>query len=217
MSQPASAEADPLAVGDAVAADLLAELEPLRFVEAADERECEEAFRLRYRAVIERGMAPAERFAAGLERDEFDAGAVQIVGWDGTRPIATCRLVLPTPGRPLPMEAAFGLEITGSGGMVEWGRVVVDPGYRGDGHSVLMGLAARGWLAMRARGFTTAVGVTPERLVSLFRALGFAVILLGPPQTHWGEERYPILCEGRTAIPGLDRLWGPAGGSTRSR
>jgi hypothetical protein len=60
---------------------------------------------------------------------------------------------------------------------------------------------------MRAFGFTAAVGATPERLVRLFDSLGFEVTVLGPPRLHWGEERCLIVCDGRMAIPGLERIW----------
>lgn len=199
-------EPDPLAEGDATAAELLAELEPLRFREAATAAEEEAAFRLRYRAVVEMGMLPATAFRDGRERDLDDAGAVQILGWEATRPIATCRLVLPAEGRPLPLETAFGVVLPAGHAIVEWGRVVVDPAWRGDGHSIFLGLAARGWLSMRARGYAAAVGATPKRLLALFDALGFAVTVIGPPRIYWGEERVPFLCEGRPTIRGLEKL-----------
>jgi N-acyl-L-homoserine lactone synthetase len=191
--------------GDVVAADLLASLEPLRFEEAAGERDREEAFRLRYRAVVEVGMAEVADRRDGLEADPFDASAVHILGWDGDRAIATCRLVLPTPGERLPLQTAFDLQLAPGDPVVEWGRVVVDPEYRGDGHSVFLGLAAQGWRSMRSRGFSAALGATPQRLVALFEALGFSITVLGPPRLYWGEERVPFLCEGRTTAPGLRR------------
>jgi len=152
-------------------------------------------------------LAAADEFADRLEQDEYDDRAVQILGRDGTRVIATCRLVLPMPDRPLPMEAEFALRSAEIGSVIELGRVVVDPSYRGDGHSVLMGLAGQAWRSMRARGFTRAIGATPMRLIQLFDALGFTVTRLGPPRLYWGEERYPILCEGKPAIPEIERRW----------
>ena len=193
--------------GDVIAAEILALLEPMRFAEAIDEPERLECCRLRYRAVLEMQMAAAVEFPGGLETDEFDASAIHILGVDETRPIATSRIILPLPGRPLPVEAAFGLRLSDAGGVVEIGRVVVDPGYRGDGHSVFMGLTARGWLSMRARGYATAIGATPRRLIALFEALGITVTVLGEPRNYWGEERYPILCDSRPAIPRLERAW----------
>ena len=208
---------DLLEVGDAVAADLLTSLLPLRFDEVADEGERRAGYRLRYDAVVERALAEASRFPDGLEVDEFDDRAVHIVGWDGEVPVATCRLVLPAPGSPLPVEAAFGLTVPGAESMVDWGRVVVAASHRGSDHTMFMGLAARGWLSMRARGFTTALASTPARLVELFAQLGFAVTVLGPPAVHWGEERHPILCEGRAAVPGLARNWGGAATAAAQR
>ncbi|MGD2071475.1 MAG: GNAT family N-acyltransferase [Gemmatimonadota bacterium] len=199
--------AAPLALGDDLAASILRSLEPLRFREAVDPRERQACFRLRHRAVREFDARAAERMPDGLEQDGFDPGAVQILGSDASGAIATCRLVLPEPGRPLPTEREFGLRISADREIVEVGRVVVDPGYRGDGHSILMGLIARAWLSMRDRGFTAAIGATPGRLVDLFDALGFQVSRLGPARMYWGEMRYPFLCEGGSAVPEIARRW----------
>jgi N-acyl-L-homoserine lactone synthetase len=199
-----------LEVGDAVAADLLDALAPLRFEEVRDDTERRAGYRLRYAAVVERDLAVSEQFLDGEERDEFDDRAVHIVGWHGDDAIATCRLVLPARGVRLPVEVAFELEVPGSEEMVDWGRVVIDPAWRGRDHGVFMGLAARGWLSMRARGYTAALAATPDRLVQLFRDLGFSVTVLGDPREYWNELRYPILCDGEAATPGLARNWGGA-------
>jgi N-acyl-L-homoserine lactone synthetase len=194
------------AIGDAIVAEILAGLQPLRFREAADERERDACLRLRYRAVVEMRMAPAEAFPDGLELDEFDPDAIHILGTDADRPIATSRLVLPVAGRLLPTEAAFGLPPSGVG-VVEWGRAVVDPAYRGDGHSVFMGLAAQAWRSMRARGYTTVIGATSKRLIAFFEALGFSVTVLGEARNYWGEDRYPIRCDSEAAIRRLEDHW----------
>jgi N-acyl-L-homoserine lactone synthetase len=207
MKDPWKRESDIFARGDAVAKDLLAWLYPLRFAEAADEGEREAAYRLRYRAVLDERMEDPARFPQGMEYDEYDSDAVQILGWDETGPIATCRLVLPAPDRCLPFEKVFGPVARATGPMVEWGRVVVDSHLRGQGGRIFMGLAARGWLSMRSRGLSAAIGVTPERLIRLFRALGFPLVVLGPPRVHWGEERVPILCEGPVAVQTLEHMW----------
>ena len=198
------------AIGRAVAADLLDWLSPLRFDEAASESERREAYRLRYRAVVERGMATADRFPDGLESDAHDAGAVQVVGWDGDQAVATCRLVFDQSGRPFPLETEFALTLPSRERTVEWGRVTIDSGRRGEGHRLIMGLAARGWMAMEARGATVAIGVTPERLVVFLNTLGFPLTVLGPPRMYWGEERVPVRCEGARAAAALGRLWGGA-------
>jgi predicted GNAT family N-acyltransferase len=193
--------------------EILDALAPLRFDEASDPSGLDACFRLRYRAVLEMRMAPDARFPDGLERDDLDDDAIHIVGRDGERIIATMRIVLPSAERPLPTEQAFDIRLHEGVRAVEWGRVVVDPDYRGDGHSVFMGLAARGWQATRSRGRSVVIGATPKRLLALFDALGFEVSLLGPPRTYWGEERWPILCDGGPAIPGVRRAW-LAGGLT---
>lgn len=202
---------DDLVLGDNLAASILHELEPLHFREAQDPREREDCYRLRYRAVVEMEMTASGRFPSGLEHDEFDAEAVQLLGQDEGSVIATARLVLPAPGRSLPAERDFELRLSDGLEVVEFGRVVVDPRYRGDGHSVFMGLAAQAWLSMRARGFTAAIASTHRRLIDLFEALGFTVTVLGPARTCWGEQRHPIICDGRPAIPGIERQWLAAG------
>jgi N-acyl-L-homoserine lactone synthetase len=198
---------DAIAAADAIAADILAELEPFQFREAVAEAEEEECFRLRYRAVVEFELAAAETLPDGRERDAFDTGAVQIIGCDGPRAIATCRLLLPSPDRILPAARAFGVELPRGVDVVEWGRVVVEPDYRGDGHSIFLGLAAQGWRSMRARGYVACIAATPKRLIGLFEVLGFTVTVLGPPRHYWGDERYPILCDVLPAIERLDMRW----------
>jgi N-acyl-L-homoserine lactone synthetase len=198
------------AVGRAVAADLLTWLSPLRFEEAVSDADRREAFRLRYLAVVEASLESVERFPDGLEREPVDEDAVHIVGWERERAVATCRLVFARGDRPFPLEAAFALTLPSREKTVEMGRVTIDPQRRGEGHRLVMGLAARSWQAMAARGATMAIGVTPARLVTFFSALGFPVTVLGPPRQYWGEERVPILCEAGPAAAALAQLWGGA-------
>lgn len=207
MSERSEEGRDRLVIGDALAREILDELAPLRFQEATGEGERVECFRLRYRAVREKAMADPERYPGEAERDDFDEDAVQILGWDGEKPIATCRMLTPGPGRVLPIQKAFGIQLPAASGIAEWGRLVVDPEYRGDGHSVLLGLAAQGWLSMRALGYTSVVAATSGRLVALFEALGFRITLLGPAREYWREERFPILCDGGASALGLERQW----------
>jgi N-acyl-L-homoserine lactone synthetase len=198
---------DVSATGDAIAAKMLGSLEPLRFIEAVAAADRESCFRLRHRAVLEMRMGSTDGLSDGLETDEFDSDAIHILGIDDRRPVATLRVVQPALGRPLPTEAAFGLKLAGNGPVAEWGRVVVDPDYRGDGHSVFLGLAARSWLAVRERGYESVIGATPKRLITLFESLGFVVTVLGEARPYWGEERYPIWCDVRASIETLQREW----------
>ena len=194
-----------LAAGDAIAADLLSQLQPMRFAEATNEREREAAFRLRYRAIAELGLASLQEYPDGLDCDDLDADATQIVGWDGETPVATLRIVQRSDGRALPVEVAFNLDLGSGASVVEWGRLVVDPNYRGDGHSVLLGLAARAWVSMRSLGYSTALGATSKEIIGLLEGIGFAITVLGPARMYLGAERYPILCEARTSVPRLER------------
>jgi hypothetical protein len=197
-----------VALGDAVAADLLAAVAPLRFDEVRDDAERRAAHRLRYLGILERNMAPAERFPNGEEHDEYDDRAVHIVGWDGERPIATIRLVLPLAGTRLPVEADFDLDVPGSDEMVDLGRGVVDPQWRSGDHRIFMGLMGQSWLSMRDRDFTKLLATaTPER-VELYRSMGFAATVLAPPRSHWGEPRVPFFIDGEATAPQLAKKWG---------
>ena len=205
MNQPTVERDAVLAAGDAIAADLLSQLQPMRFAEAINERERTEAFRLRYRAIAELGLASLQEYPHGLDCDDLDADATQIVGWDGETAVATLRIVQRSDGRALPVESAFSLDLASVEPVVEWGRLVVDPNYRGDGQSVLLGLAARAWISMRSLGFTTAVGATSKQIIALLEGIGFAITVLGPARMYLGAERYPILCEARASVTRLER------------
>jgi N-acyl-L-homoserine lactone synthetase len=199
-----------LGVFDRLATDLLEVLSPLRFEEARDDQERRVAYRLRYAAVVERDLAGVSRFPDGEERDDDDERAIQILGWEAGRAIASCRLVLPRQGMVLPVEAAFDLRLPDASSLVEVGRLVVSPSWRTQDHKIVMGLVARGWKSLRERGFNTVVGATPARLVEVLREVGFAVTVLGTPRVHWNEQRIPILCDGAAAAPRLAQRWGGA-------
>jgi N-acyl-L-homoserine lactone synthetase len=202
-----SEHVDPVSSGDALATAILDELLPLRFGEVEDRKQRDACFRIRQRAVLEMRMRDADLVTDDLEHDEYDDSAVQIVGRDDAKIIATCRLVLPAAGRVLPTVKAFELELDGADEIVELGRVVVDPLYRGDGHSVFMGLVAQAWRSMRLRGFAGVIGATSGRMLALFDALGFAITRLGPPRNYWGEERHPFRCDATPTIPRVAREW----------
>jgi hypothetical protein len=64
-----------LAVGDALAADLLDALSRLRFEEATKDGDRRAGYRIRYSAVVERNLALPSQFPEGEERDEADEKA----------------------------------------------------------------------------------------------------------------------------------------------
>jgi N-acyl-L-homoserine lactone synthetase len=178
---------------DRLSERLLAAAPELRVAVAGTDTEREAAYRLRYVQVVAHGWADRAQLTGGLERDAFDADALHVCAWDGDSLVGTLRLVLPVAGRPLPVEAAFGLEIEPHGEVVEAGRLVIDPAYRGDpGHRAWGALFACGWLAMRARGFSVLAGAAAPRTVEQLRALGLPFEILGPTRPHWGEDRHPV-------------------------
>jgi hypothetical protein len=162
-----------------------------RFTLADDDAPRDTAYRLRHQAVIDHGWyRDADGRLDGLERDPYDASAIQVLGWDEDQPIATGRLVLP-PG-PLPTEDACGLIVEPHGQVVDVGRMTVARGYQGPSHPVFLALLARLYLEVRARGFEVACGMMSPRARSLVRLLGLQLEMLGDDRMYWGEPRAPV-------------------------
>jgi hypothetical protein len=160
---------------------------------AHTEAELEDVFRLRYDHVVRHGWARAEELPEGLERDADDDRALQLGTWRGPALVGTMRLVLPVPGRRLPTEAAFDLEIEPRGEVVDVGRLLIGAPYRGDpAHRVWGGLFALAWQETRARGYTVLAGVTSAREVETYRSLGLAFEVLAPARPYWGGDRHPV-------------------------
>ena len=190
---------------DALAARLLAAVPDLRVVPVARGPERHALLRLRHRHVVERGWADAADLDGGLERDAYDDDAVQVAAYDGGALVGTVRIVLPVPGRRLPVEADFDLDIEPRGAVVEAGRLVVAHAYRGDpAHRAWGALFGRAWLETRARGYRILAGAASPGMVARLRALGLPFEILGPAQRHWNQERNPVRLDPAT---GEDPGW----------
>jgi hypothetical protein len=187
MSPAAStSSADGVAALDALAARLLAGA-PGRVAVARGAEELDAIVRLRERQVAAWGGAPAPA------RDPYDAGALHVGAWTEDELAGAMRLVLPVPGRPLPVEADFGLVVEPRGAVAEAGRLVVAPEHRGDpAHAVWGALFARTWAELRARGLGVLAGAATPRMVERLRALGLPFEVLGPARPHVGELRHPV-------------------------
>ena len=173
---------------DALANDILAR-SGYRFTLAADEDDCNAAYRLRYQAVIDHGWDRGTSLE-GHERDAYDDRAIHVLGWDGELAVATGRLVLP-PGS-LPTEDVCGIRVEPRGGVVDVGRMTVARSHQGASHGVFMALLARLYLEVRARGYMVACGIMSARARSLVRLLGLEVEVLGDELQYWGEPRAPV-------------------------
>jgi N-acyl-L-homoserine lactone synthetase len=190
-SEPAYVDA--LARVDAFATDVVRRAAPVRFGVARTPPELEAVYRLRCAVVLHRGWGRPEEFPDGLERDEFDEDAIQIVAWDEDKVVGTTRLVLPANGRPLPAEKAFELEIASRGQVIDMGRTCRAPDYKDTAHAVLWGVLGRAWLETRALGFSEFCGIFTKSVIRLYRSLGLKAEILGDARPHWGELRYPVL------------------------
>jgi N-acyl-L-homoserine lactone synthetase len=186
-------EATGLMALDALSDRLLAAAASLRVAVAVTDAERQEAYRLRYAQVVGQGWVDAADLPDELEVDVYDADALQVCAWEREVLVGTLRLVFPKAGRPLPVEADFGIRVEPHGEVVEAGRLVVAPTFRGDpAHRAWGTLFACAWTSMRARGYSVLAGAAAPRTVERLRALGLPFEILGPARLHWGEERHPV-------------------------
>jgi N-acyl-L-homoserine lactone synthetase len=160
---------------------------------ARTDAEREAAFRLRHKQVVGERWTDPQALPGGVEHDAYDADALHVCARRGQALIGTVRVVLPAPGRRLPVEAAFGLTVEPLGAVVEAGRLVIAPAHRGDpAHATWGALFARAWLELRARGYAVLAGAATPRMVAQLRALGLPFEILGPAHDYWGEDRHPV-------------------------
>jgi hypothetical protein len=181
--------AEPVGVLDGLVARVLAQY-PYRFSLPADSEDRAIGFRIRHAAVLREGWSDPAAYPDGLERDQFDDRAVQILGWDGEVAVCTGRLVLP-PG-PLPTELAAGIRVQPHGAVVDVGRMTVSPDYRSYRAAAFIALLCRLYLEMRQRGFEVACGMMSASTRGLTERLGLRLELLGPELPYWGELRAPV-------------------------
>jgi N-acyl-L-homoserine lactone synthetase len=178
---------------------------PFRFTLASDEADRATAFRIRAAAVADAGwQVPIG--PNGLERDEFDDAAVQILGWDGADPICTGRLVLP-PGQ-LPTERACGFRMQPAGRVVDVGRMAVARSRQDVEHAVFVALLCRLYREIRDRGFEVACGMMSRGARRLVQLLGLELEELGPDRDYWGEPRAPVRFELTADAATITRRWG---------
>jgi hypothetical protein len=162
---------------------------PFDYLVAADDSEREVAYRLRGGAVTDRGWCAAGDLPGGMERDEYDDRAVQVIGWDGNVAMSTGRVVLP-PG--LPTEDACGLVVEPHGGVVDVGRMCVARSHQSLEHAALVGLMCRLYLVMREHGFRVACGMMSAPARALMGLFGLQLEILGPERVYWNEPRAPV-------------------------
>ena len=137
------------------------------------------AHRLRYRDAAAHGRTTAEGAHDGMERDTFDTRALQICAWEGESLVGTLRLVLPMPGKRLPLEESFALQVEPAGEVVELGTAVLVPDLAGErARRVADGLIAQAWFEARARGDLVMAGIASSRLLERYQALGLDVQVL---------------------------------------
>jgi hypothetical protein len=158
--------------------------------------------RLRHREISSETFTPQGSEPDVLGPDPYDDHALHLAAWRGTELVATMRLVLPVPGRSLPTEDAFGLQVEPRGEVVDVGRLLAGSGHRGDpAHRAWGGLFGLAWQEARARSYTVMAAVASKRLVERFSSLGVNVELLGEPRRDSGAELYPLRLDPAASEP----------------
>jgi N-acyl-L-homoserine lactone synthetase len=172
---------------------------PLRIGRTCNAADLAAIFRLRGAEIIERGWASPDALLAGHDRDEYDDDAVQIAIWESDDVVGTCRLLLPSQQRLLPIERAFDLRLAPHGRVVQWSRLVLDHAHRGDPqHRLAIACFAALWLETNQRGFTACAGVIAKPMLDLYRAMGMSFEIVAAPRFVEGELRYPALSSAAT-------------------
>lgn len=180
---------------------------PLQIGVARDAGEVGALVVLRSREAIARGWLQGAANFDGVDRDRYDDDAVHIVIRDDDEVVGGFRLILPMPGRPLPIETAFELELEPKGQVVQWGRLILASRYRGDGdHRLPLACFAAIWLETTRRGFDRVAGVVSHRLKLLYEGMGWDFRILGPPRKVDGESRYPAMTTTETIRSGVEVL-----------
>ena len=89
--------------------------------------------------------------------------------------VGTLRVVLPMPGKRLPTEEAFGLDVAPPGEVVDVGRpqVAAEVG-EAQAKRAAHGMLAQAWFEARARGYVVIAGIASDELIERYRALGWA-------------------------------------------
>ncbi len=164
--------------------------EDVAFGVAETATELETVFRQRYSVVTENGWAQPSDYPDGLERDEYDARAIQIIGRNVQGDIiASGRVVLPVPNKQLPTEDFFHLIIEPKHQVVDVGRgIVTESDQR---HVLFLGLMSQAWVEIRQRGFHEICGAMTPSMLRLYRMMDIPWIILGDKKSYWGEKRIP--------------------------
>jgi hypothetical protein len=178
---------------------------PFDYRVASGDSEREIAYLLRGSAVIDRGWCTAGDLPGGMERDEYDGHAIQVIGWDRDVAMSTGRVVLPP---RLPTEAACGIVVEPRGEVVDVGRMCVARNYQSLEHAALIGLMCRLYLTMREHGYRVACGMMSAPARSLMALFGLQLEILGPERVYWNESRAPV----RFSLMSAARLLKEAGG-----
>lgn len=173
---------------DALVARMLS-MSPFDYRVAVDDSEREVAYRLRGSAVVDRGWCVVDDVPGGMERDDYDDRAVQVIGWDRDVAMSTGRVVLP-PG--LPTEEACGIVVEPRGSVVDVGRMCVARSHQSLEHAAFVGLMCRLYLVMRGHGFGVACGMMSTQARLLVGHLGLRLEVLGPERMYWNESRAPV-------------------------
>ena len=175
--------------------------QPVKFDVARTPDERQAIYAQRCETVIARNWAQANEFPDQMERDEYDGRSVHVRGLLGKTLVASGRIVLPESGRPLPVEAKYGMEP--NVGHVEIGRTIVAVNGRSRRHQVFAGLMGQCLHEVLDREYFHIVACASRQLLRIYRRMGLEVTILNGAAEVWGEQRYPVKIDLVTSAKGM--------------
>jgi hypothetical protein len=165
----------------------------LAFGRAATDEQRREVFALRGRTVVDAGWVAEGELPDGLERDDLDERATQLVATSGGRVVGALRVAWDRDDVEAELRA-HGLDLPVEGTMV-LGRLVVDRPWRPRSREVTVGLYAE--LVRLALELRVARGVSfvTESAIRWYRLSGIPLKVVGPPREVTGMPRAPAVVD----------------------
>ena len=163
----------------------------LRFGRAVSADQRREVFALRAAAVIEAGWAEPDDLPEGLEHDELDARAAQLVAVAGGRVVGTLRVAW-DPGDVEAQLRAHAVDLPVEGTMI-LGRLVVDRPWRPRSREVTVGLYGELVRLALEVGVRRGVSFVTESAIRWYRLGGIPLKVVGPPREVTGAPRSPAV------------------------
>jgi N-acyl-L-homoserine lactone synthetase len=165
----------------------------LTFGRAAGDEQRREVFALRGRTVVDAGWVAEADLPDGLERDQLDDRATQLVALSAGRVVGALRVAWDRGDVEAELRA-HGLDLAVDGTMV-LGRLVVDRPWRRRSRAVTVGLYAELVRLALELGMERGVSFVTESAIRWYRVSGIPLKVVGPPREVTGMPRSPAVVD----------------------